>query len=161
MLILFPPIWYHKQYHAPDQYQYLQDRHIPCSLGYRSYKMLLYLICDIFHHFTILLNLCHLLVFLLSDLFLQISCHKPYLSDLFHHIIIWYFLYHFGNSFLLISNLLYHQLIILHMISHQSTSNEISKPNEWLHSWSRRKQRKTTKNGNKQWWWWNDAVVMG
>ena len=46
--------------------------------------------------------------------FHQISCHQSYLSNLFHHIICQYYLYHFWNSILPISKLIYHQLIFLH-----------------------------------------------
>ena len=80
----------------------------------RSYLMLLYFLSDLFHQFLILLNIFHLLVFILSNIFHHISCHKPYLSDLFHQTLCQYTIYHSGNSFLPISNILYHQVIYLH-----------------------------------------------
>ena len=76
--------------------------------------MLLYFLSDIFHQFSIILNIFQLLLFILSDLFHHISCDRHYLSDLFCHIFCEYFLYQSGKSFFQISILLYHQLIFLH-----------------------------------------------
>ena len=75
---------------------------------------MLYFISYIFNQFTILLHIFHFILFLLSDIFHHISCHKPYLSDLFHQILFQYYLYPSFNSFYPISKLLYHQLIVTH-----------------------------------------------
>ena len=47
------------------------------------------------------------------------------------------------------------------MISHQSTSNVISNPNDWSQSSMGRNHRKPSKDNNQQWWQWNDAIVLG
>ena len=46
-------------------------------------------------------------------------------------------------------------------IAQHFTSNIISNPNEWSHSWEMRKPRKMTKKDNRQRWWWNDAIALG
>ena len=76
--------------------------------------MLLYFLSDFFHKFRIPLTLFHLPVFILSGIFHHISCHKSYASNIFHLILCQSYPYNFWNSILLISKLLYHQLIYLH-----------------------------------------------
>ena len=61
--------------------------------------MLLYSVSNFIHQSFVLLNILHFLVFSLSDLFHHISCHKPYLSDLFYMIFCQYFLYHSWKFF--------------------------------------------------------------
>ena len=76
--------------------------------------MLLFFLSDIFHQFRIILNIYNVLVFLLSDLFYHISCHKSYLFDLFHQVLCQYYIYHFWNLILPVSKCLYHKLISLY-----------------------------------------------
>ena len=46
------------------------------------------------------------------------------------------------------------------MINQQRTSYLISDTNDWLHSFTRRKQIKTTKNNNQIWWQWYNAIFL-
>ena len=73
-----------------------------------------YVLSEILYQFWILLTLFHLLVFILYDLIHQILFHKSYLSNLFIQILCQCYLHQFWNSIILISKLLYHQLIYLH-----------------------------------------------